>query len=251
MKRRDFMKYTSLIIPAISAPRLALADDAELIVGCNTSFLPFEFKQGDHYAGFDIDLWAEIAKGIDRKWRLQPMDFAGLIPALQTRNIDVALAGLFIKDSRKQVIDFSDPYYVSGLSAVVQKSNTNIRGVADLSGKTIGTETGNVAVDYMKRNIKDAQVQTYPDINSALLALEAARIDAVIFDTPSLLYYTHTAGSGKARMIEPPLNSGDYYGIGFQKGSSLVAPANAQLASMKADGRYKTLYRKWFGQDPV
>lgn len=44
--------------------------------------------------------------------------------------------------------------------------------------------------------------------------------------------------------------SGDKYGIGFPKGSPLVAKVNAELARMKADGRYAKIYKKWFGSEP-
>ena len=69
----------------------------ELVVGCDTNFMPFEFKQDGKYVGFDIDLWAAIAKDLKLEYKLQPMDFNGLIPALQTGNIDAAIAGMTIK----------------------------------------------------------------------------------------------------------------------------------------------------------
>jgi glutamine transport system substrate-binding protein len=62
-----------------------------------------------------------------------------------------------------------------------------------------------------------------------------------------LLYYANTAGKGKVRVVQPPLEGLDV-GIGFQKGSPLVAAANAQLAAMRADGRLAALNRKWFGE---
>ena len=55
------------------------------------------------------------------------MDFNGIIPGLQTKNIDVALAGITIRDDRKKVIDFSDPYYESGLAILVGDKNTDIK----------------------------------------------------------------------------------------------------------------------------
>lgn len=87
----------------------AAAQGKELVVATDTAFVPFEFKQGSTYTGFDIDLWAAIAKELNLKYKLQPMDFNGIIPGLQTKNIDVALAGITIRDDRKKVIDFSDP----------------------------------------------------------------------------------------------------------------------------------------------
>ena len=250
MKRRDFIKLGLIAAPAIVLSHPARSEDAELIVGSNVGSPPFAFKDGDHYSGFDIEVWAEVAKGLNRKWRVQPMEFGALIPALQTRNIDAIVSQLFIKPERQKVIDFSEPYYLSGLIAITGAGNTTIKTPEDLAGKTIGTETGTIAVEYIKDHIKDATVAQLPTINNALLALEAGRTDAVVYDMPALMYYANNAGKGKVRVVRPALEGRDV-GIGFQKGSSLVATANATLAAMKADGRLKALREKWFGAEPA
>jgi glutamine transport system substrate-binding protein len=247
MNRRRLLELGLIAGPAIALSRLTRADDAELVVGTNAASPPFAFKQGDSYSGFDVEVWSEVAKGLDRKWRVQSMEFSALIPALQTQNIDVIISQLFIKPERQKVIDFSDPYYDSGLVAVTRADNAAIQTPADLAGKTIGTETGTIAVDFIKNRIKDATLEQLPSINNALLALEAGRTDAVIYDTPVLMYYANTAGKGKVKIIQPTL-VGQAVGIGFHKGSPLVAPANIQLAAMRADGRLRALNMKWFGQ---
>lgn len=78
------------------------AAEKQLIVATDTAFVPFEFKQGDKYVGFDVDLWAAIAKELKLDYTLKPMDFSGIIPALQTKNIDLALAGITITEERKK-----------------------------------------------------------------------------------------------------------------------------------------------------
>lgn len=80
----------SLVKVSLAALALAFAvsshaAEKELIVATDTAFVPFEFKQGDKYVGFDIDLWDAIAKKLDLKYTLKPMDFSGIIPALQTK----------------------------------------------------------------------------------------------------------------------------------------------------------------------
>lgn len=61
------------------------AADKKLVVATDTAFVPFEFKQGDKYVGFDVDLWAAIAKELKLDYELKPMDFSGIIPALQPK----------------------------------------------------------------------------------------------------------------------------------------------------------------------
>lgn len=68
----------------------------------DTAFVPFEFKQEGKYVGFDIDLWDAIARQLNIDYTLKPMDFSGIIPALQTRNVDVAMAGITITEQRKK-----------------------------------------------------------------------------------------------------------------------------------------------------
>ncbi len=250
MKRSEFLKLCLMAVPAISMSHMAKAEDSALVVGSNVGSPPFAFKNGDGYSGFDIELWAEVAKGLNRQWRVQPMEFGALIPALQTGNIDAIVSQLFIKPERQKVIDFSDPYYRSGLVALTSAGNTTIKTPDDLAGKTIGTETGTTAVDFIKDHIKGATLDQLPSINNALLALEAGRTDAVVYDTPALLYYANNAGRGKVRVIRPTLEGRDV-GIGFRKGGPLVAPANVILAAMKADGRLKALREKWFGAEPA
>lgn len=236
------------LVPCVTA---APARAETLTVGSDTSFKPFEFTQDGKIVGFDIDLWGEIAKDLGLKYEIKSMDFNGLIPALQTKAIDVALAGMTIKDSRKAVVDFSDPYYASGLTALVKSDGSKVNSVADLHGKTIGAKGGTATIDYLKKNFADSTITSFPNIDNALLELQSGRVQAVIHDTPEMVYYAGTAGKGAVKVLAEPITSGDFYGIGFPKGSPLVAKVDADLKTIKSDGRYANIYKKWFGVAPT
>ncbi|MGE4368378.1 MAG: glutamine ABC transporter substrate-binding protein GlnH [Burkholderiaceae bacterium] len=233
----------ALALPSTSA----VAQDKQLIVATDTAFVPFEFKGKDgKYTGFDIELWEAIAKEAGFKYTLRPMDFNGIIPGLQTGNIDAALAGITIRDDRKKVIDFSDPYYESGLAVLVASNNTGIKTANDLSGKMVAVKIGTATVDYLKENVPNAKLKLFPNIDNAFLELATGRVDAVVHDTPNLQYFAQTAGKGRVKVVGS-LKSGDFYGIGFPKGSELVPVVNAALKKLKDNGQYDTLYTKWFG----
>lgn len=219
-----------------------------LVVATDTAFVPFEFKQGDKYVGFDIDLWDAVAKEIGASYKLQPMDFNGILPALQTKNVDVALAGITIKDERKKVIDFSDGYYDSGFMLMVA-ADSPISGDKDLKGKSLAVKTGTSAADYAKANFSGTELRLFPNIDNAYLELATGRVDAAMHDTPNVLYFANTAGKGKVKVVGTQMMAHEY-GIGFPKGSPLVPKVNAALAKIKADGRYNTIYKKWFGTEP-
>jgi len=219
-----------------------------LVVATDTAFVPFEFKQGDKYVGFDIDLWDAIAKDLGLAYKLQPMDFNGILPALQTKNVDVALAGITIKDERKKVIDFSDGYYDSGFMLMVA-ANSTIKNADDLKGKSLAVKTGTSATDYAKEHFKNTELRLFPNIDNAYLELATGRVDAAMHDTPNVLYYASTAGKGKVKVVGTQMMA-HQYGIGFPKGSPLVPKVNGALAKIKADGRYNVIFKKWFGTEP-
>ena len=97
-------------------------DKKELVVGTEPAFAPFEFQKENskEYVGFDMDLIAAIAKRMGyEKCTIRGMGFDALIPALEAKNIDVAIAGMTITEERAKKVIFSKPYYKSGLAIVV------------------------------------------------------------------------------------------------------------------------------------
>ena len=83
--------------------------------------------------GFDIDLAKALGKQMGYKVELVNLGFDGLIPALSTGNIDLAVSGMSITEERKNAVDFCDPYYTSGLIVLVRPDETNIKGINDLA----------------------------------------------------------------------------------------------------------------------
>lgn len=229
---------------------LSVAAQDKLVVGVDTAFVPFEFKQGDKYVGFDIDLWNAIAKKMNVSYELRPMDFGGLIPGLQSRNLDVAMAGITITEPRKQVVDFSDGYYNADLLIAVKSNNTSITKFSDLVGKKVGLKQGTAAATFMKGKYKADYVE-FPNIDNAYLDLQAGNLDAVVHDSPNVLYYVKTAGDGKIKAVgENDSILPQQYGFAMQKNSPLTPKVNAALKALRADGTYNKIYVKWFAKEP-
>lgn len=239
----------SLAALALTMSVSSYAADKPLIVATDTAFVPFEFKQGDKYVGFDIDLWDAIAKELKLEYTLKPMDFSGIIPALQTRNIDLALAGITITEERKRAVDFSDGYYNSGLLVMVKADNSSIQGEQDLAGKVVAVKSGTGSVDYAKANIKTKELRQFPNIDNAYMELGIGRADAVLHDTPNILYFIKTAGNGQFKAVGESIKA-QQYGVAFPKGSELREKVNAALQTLRDNGTYAEIYKKWFGTEP-
>jgi glutamine transport system substrate-binding protein len=244
MKRLVVLILVSLLVFMSSA---AFAE--KLYVGTDTAFVPFEYKGKDgKYTGFDIDLWAEIAKRIGVEYELKPMDFNGLIPGLTTGNLDVALAAIFIKSAREEKIDFSHPYFRAGLKMMVPANNTDIKTPADLKGKVVAVKLGTATVEYVE-TLGAKKVVKFPNIDQAYMEVATGGADAAMHDTPNVLYYIKTAGNGKVKAVGPDVKAAQY-GIAFPQGSALRDKVNVALLQMMEDGSYADLYRKWFNSDP-
>lgn len=224
------------------------ADKKELIVGTEPSFAPFEFpdKQSGELIGFDMELIRALGKraGYD-KVTIKGMGFDALIPALDAGNIDVAIAGMSITDARKQKVNFTDPYYESGLMTIVRKDNTAIKGLDDLKGKTIAVQLGTTGAEAAGK-IQGATVKTFDTSDTACLELKNGGADAVISDLPVLQYFLKQGGSEYAKAVGEP-KKGDNYGIATaKKNRELCDKLNKALQDMKKDGEYQKLYDKWF-----
>lgn len=245
IKRRFAVIFVSIIIDLLVLLPVKAQENKELVVAIDTAFIPFEFKQGEHYVGFNIDLWEAIAKELKFPYRLRPMDFNGIVPSLQTKNINVALAGVTIRPDRKSVVDFSEPYYQSNLSILINEKTADIKGPDDLNSKTVAAKIGTAAVDFLQKQVPDAKLTLFPNIDNAYLELATGRVDAVVHDTPNIKYYAGSIGKGRVKIVTT-LKSSECYGIAFPKGSPLVSQVNSALRIIHGNGVYHEIYKKWF-----
>ena len=220
-----------------------------LIIGCDHSFKPFVFKGKDgKHTGFDIDLWAAIAKDLNLEYELKPMAFDALIPALLEKKIDVALAGMTINSGRERLIDFSFPYFESGTRLMVRADDTRIGDIGDLVDRVVATKHGSISSEFAG-NIQTKKIVPYLTIDEAIAALHKKTVDAIIFDAPNLLYYANNEGKGKAKVVGR-VHQKQAYGIAFQPGSDLREKVSITLLKFIEEGNYYIIFRKWFGYVP-
>ncbi len=228
---------------------------AERVVrfGTEPTFAPFEFQQegSKEFAGFDMDLARAIGKKMGVKVEIVNMGFDGLIPALNAGNIDVAIAGMSITAERAKTVEFSVPYYKSGLAVMVKKENTTIKGIEDLKGKKIAAQIGTTGA-MEAHKIPNATVVEFNNNVEASLELKSGGAEAVINDLPVVAYFLGQGkGSEFAKIVGKTVTAEDY-GMAVKKGNTkLVGEINDALAAMKKDGEYDKIYKKWFGDAAV
>ena len=142
----------SVAATSVSAETLRVVTDP--------SFVPFEMmdQETGEMIGFDMEIIAEVAERAGFDYDLNTMDFNGIIPALQTGNVDIAIAGITITDEREEIVDFSDPYYDSGLRILVSQNNGDVDEMSDLEGMKVGTKIGSTSYDFLMKSLDDNDV---------------------------------------------------------------------------------------------
>jgi len=83
---------------------------------------PFSFEKDGRRVGFAIELWDHVARELKIDYDLTGVGSAKeMVGALEAKSADVAVGALSITAEREKAIDFSQPFYESGLQIVVSK----------------------------------------------------------------------------------------------------------------------------------
>lgn len=138
--------------------------------------------------------------------------------------------------------------YTAQLAATltVQQIGSSIRGPDDLAGKRVATTRGSTAAGVV-RDLR-AQVVEVAQIGEAFTALDTKVVDAVVFDSPVLLWYAANDGKGRVLTVGEPFRKEDY-GILFPRDTTLRQKVNVELLKMREDGTYARIYNRWFASD--
>ncbi len=112
------------IKPFASAKLDASKAAEQLVVATNANFAPFEYKEGDKFAGIDMEIAAYIAEQLGLELVIMDMDFDAVVTSVGKNNVDIAMAGLTVNDTRKQSVDFSESYYNAAQMLVVKADET-------------------------------------------------------------------------------------------------------------------------------
>ena len=165
-----FLAMISWMLYDILQRDSSISNDTDvLVMGTNATFKPFEYKDGGQVVGFDVELAQAIAKDMGKELKIEDMSFDGLLPALESGQIDMAVAGMSVTSEREKNALFSDPYYQASQRIIVPK-NSKIANKYQLEHKKIAVQLGTTG-DQAASKIKGAQVVQFPAAPNALQEL--------------------------------------------------------------------------------
>jgi len=216
--------------------------------------------------GFDISVAKEVAKRLGIKVEFITPDWDLITAGKWGKRWDISIGSMTPTKERKNALLFTMPYYSSPAQFAVHKSNTSIKKVSDLAGKTIGIASETTNERYLQGNLviedvtivfpkwKPGKIKNYPtDANHIEdLALgDGVRLDA-IFTSKQTLAEAIRSGCGKGCPIkmlgEPPYYEPLCFALDKSRPGqeSLLAELNKIIKSMYDDGTLVKLSEKYF-----
>lgn len=226
-----------------------IQEKKELVLGLDASFPPMGFTDKDqNIIGFDIDLAKEVAKRMDVKLKLQPINWDSKEQELDTGNIDCIWNGLTYSEERAEKMLCSTPYMENHQVLVLPK-DSKIKSLADIKKQSVGVQKGSTTSDAVDKTdeLKDADIVLMSD-NVQILNDLGNGLQAAVMDEVVAKYYT-AKDEGKYKVLAADLATEDYV-IGFRKDDkALCKEVENQLKEMAKDGSLAKISKKWFNED--
>lgn len=232
-----------------------------LKVGMECNYAPYNWSQSDnsngairisnvenmYTNGYDVQVAKKIAESMGKELEIYSYEWDSLIPAVQSGNLDMIIAGMSPTDERKQKIDFSDMYYVSNL-VVITKGDAlkDVKTIADLDGKKIAAQSGTSHLAALESQTK-ANVSELSDFSTMLIALDAGTVDGYVSEEPTAMA---VCGEGSKYTYIPFVNNDTGFkvpvedtsvAVGVKKGSELLEGINSYLKTFDENAQRKLM----------
>ena len=245
----------------------------KLVMATNAAFPPYEFKDGDNFAGIDVEIAQAIAKKLGMELEIVDVEFGAVLTGVSEGKYDFGMAGITVTDDRKLSMDFSNTY-ATGVQVIIVADGSPITSLDDLYNFDAETEdpvslknpdikigvqqdtTGDIysssAISGWGFNdlnedesVKVDRVKRYKTGADAIAALKTGTVDMVIIDQdPAKSFVASNTG---IHILE---GDNEYaiedYAICVKKGNTeLLDKINNALAELKEDGTIATIIAKY------
>jgi ABC-type amino acid transport substrate-binding protein len=236
-----------LLTPALL---LGCAKRDVLVIGMDATYPPFEFMdEKGKFSGVSVAMGEQIAKKLGKPVEFRNINFDGLIPALQTGQIDLIISSVTANEQRRKSIDFSDPYLKTGLSILAAKNST-VNSGEDLKtpGRRLTVRIATTGEQWCREFIPDAKLVALDTDAACVLEVVNGTVDAWVYDQISVMNY-HAKHPERTRALLAPLRE-EVWAVGLKKGrDDLKATVNEVIAQMKKDGAFAKLADQFLAKE--
>lgn len=218
-------------------------EEDTLVMGTEAAFPPYEFVgDNDEITGIDPEIAAAIAEKMGKKLVIKSMEFDSLIPAVEGKSIDFALAGMTVTEERKLSVNFSDTY-AKGVQVVITKADSDIKTIDDLEGKMIGVQAGTTGDIYCTDDYGQENVKQFNNGALAVEQLKNGQVDCVVIDNEPAKNFV-AANEGLV-ILETAYAEEDYAAAIAKDNTEFLDAFNKALAELKADGTVDKIINKY------
>lgn len=227
------------------------ADERELRIAFDVPYEPFEYKdENGDLTGFEVDLAAAMCEEMkaDCEFVIQAWD--GMIPGLVARKFDLIMSSMSITEERAKRVLFSEPYYITpGGWFGPEGFDTDVTDMDAMKGKTVGVQRGTTMDTFVTEEMGNVvTIKRYTTADDMVLDLEGQRLDVVFVDYP-VGEQTVLSKDGFKEVGES-VKLGEGVAVAMRKRDKAVAEeVNAALRTIKEDGTYETIMKKYFTYD--
>ncbi|MGE2770446.1 ABC transporter substrate-binding protein/permease [Rhodococcus sp. 1.20] len=239
------------LIAALFAPGIASAQPGRTYtIATDLTFAPFEFENEDgKLVGIDIDLLNAIAEDQGFKVDIKQLGFDAALQAVQAGQADGVIAGMSITDARKQVFDFSDPYFESGVQMAVLRDRQRREVVRGSEGQARRRQERHRGRQL--RRVHQGPIRLHHSLFRRLRQHvrrgphRELRRSLRRLPRPRLRHHT-----GQRPQDGHRKEVGASYGFAVNKGQNaeLLQMFNAGLQNLRDDGQYDEIVSTYLGQ---
>ena len=228
----------------------AIKQKGKLVVATSPDYAPFEFQSlvdgKNQVVGADIDMAQAIADELGVKLEISSMSFDNVLTSLQTSKADLAVAGISATDERKEVFDFSIPYYENKISFLVRKSDVEkYKDLTSLESANIAAQKGTVPESMVKEQLPKAQLTSLTNMGEAVNELQAGKVDVVHMDEPVALSYAAKNADLAVATVSLKMKDGEANAVALRKNSAdLKEVVDKVIQKLKDDGTYQKYLEK-------
>lgn len=237
--------------PAMSAELDQILARGILRAGVCLLVEPMGFRDSDNrMRGFDVDMLEAMARALDVKLDMIELGRSTMGDAITNGRVDVVACAYSVTAERARRVDLSLPYLRTGIKLLV-RVGSGIGGFADLGpGRRVAVMRDSTSEAVLARNAPDAEKVYVTSSGEALLIMQQGGVDAFVQDG-SVVDYAARTYTGQVVAL-PEIYSVESIGFILPKGQpDLLRWVDIFASTFVTSGRYRELYRKWWGTDPA
>lgn len=220
-----------------------------LKIATEGTYKPFSITNPDgSLTGFDVEFMQALCDDMKATCDIKPYDWDSLLPGLMAKKYDVVIDAMSMTPERKAQVDFTEPYFTNTLVFLTKKgSPINPDDPAQIDSHTVSAQRSTMSTQWLDKNHPKAKQKVYESLDNAFMDLKSGRSDMMIADKAPALYWTNTPDGQGFEIKGKEIDIGDTMGIIVRKGDPLRNDLNKAIANVKANGTYKKIYQKYFG----